>query len=124
MSMLSTRDPDGAKAFYREVFGWETDTFGTGDEEVTIWRLPGYVGGEPAQPVPRDVVAVMIATNGDAPAHWSANFWVDDADVIAAKAAELGGTILVPPFDTPVSRDAVIADPQGAAFSVSTAPGP
>ena len=123
MSMLNTRDPEGAKGFYGKVFGWETDTFGTGDDEVTLWRLPGYVGGEPEQPVPRDVVAVMLPTNGDVPSHWSANFWVDDADATAAKAADLGGTILVPPFDTPVSRDAVIADPQGAVFSVSTTPG-
>jgi predicted enzyme related to lactoylglutathione lyase len=36
-----------------------------------------------------------------------------------ALAAELGGEVVVPPRDTPVSRDAVLADPQGAVFSVS-----
>ena len=51
--------------------------------------------------------------------HWGVNLWVDDADATADKAAELGGKVLVPPFDTPVSRDAVLADPQGAVFSVS-----
>ena len=51
MSALSTPDPEGCKRFYAEVFGWETETFGLGDEEVTMWKLPGYVGGEPQQPV-------------------------------------------------------------------------
>ncbi|MGH2735793.1 MAG: VOC family protein, partial [Actinomycetota bacterium] len=86
MSILSVRDPEDAQSFYGAVFGWETDTFGTGEGKVTLWRLPGYVGGEPEQPVPRDVVAVMVPTNGDVPSNWSANFWVDDVDATAAKA--------------------------------------
>ena len=122
MSVLNTRDPEGAEAFHGEVFGWETDTFG----EVAIWRLPGYVGGESQQPVPRDVTAVMAQLSGDdpTPPHWGVNIWVQDADATAEAAAKLGGTMIVPPFDTEISRDAVIADPQGAVFSVSTAPGP
>ena len=30
--------------------------------------------------------------------HWSANFWVPDADAVATKAAELGGRVMVPPY--------------------------
>jgi predicted enzyme related to lactoylglutathione lyase len=55
----------------------------------------------------------------DATPHWSVNFWVADTDAIADKTAELGGKVVVPPHDTPVSRDAILADPQGAVFSVS-----
>ena len=55
MSSLSTPDLDGAKAFYGSVFGWETDTFSMGEISATLWRLPGFVGGEPSQPVPADV---------------------------------------------------------------------
>ena len=58
MSLLRTVDPDGAKAFYGAVLGWETDSFDMGDGEMTLWRVPGYVGGEPSQPVSREVVAV------------------------------------------------------------------
>ena len=29
-----------------------------------------------------------------------------------------GGTVVVPPFDTPVGRIALLSDPQGAVFSV------
>ncbi len=42
----------------------------------------------------------------------------DDADAIAAKCAELGGKIIVPPRDIPeVGRFCVIQDPQGAVIS-------
>ena len=46
-------------------------------------------------------------------------FGVDDADAIAARAVELGGRVIVPPFDAPWVRMAVIADPDGARFTAS-----
>jgi len=46
------------------------------------------------------------------------NFAVEDADATAAKATELGGSVMVAPFDTPVGRIAILTDPQGAVFSV------
>jgi predicted enzyme related to lactoylglutathione lyase len=115
MSLLNTGDPESATAFYGTLFGWEADPLG----DMTLWRLPGYVGGEPQQPVPRDVIAVM-ASGGDQPPRWGVDFWVDDTDAAARAAAQLGGAVIVPPFDTPFSRNAVIADPQGAVLSVST----
>src|SRR4051812_13220073 len=121
MSVLLCDDPDAAKPFYAATFGWTGDPFPLGDAEGTLFRLDGYVGGEPTQPVPRDVVAVMAPAFGR-PAGWVAGFWVDDADATAARARELGGTVLAGPFDTAISRDAVIADPAGAVFSVSTTP--
>jgi predicted enzyme related to lactoylglutathione lyase len=121
MSVLLCDDSEPAKRFYGATFGWTGDPFPLGDAEATLFRLGGYVGGEPTQPVPRDVVAVMAPAFGR-PAGWTINFWVDDADATAAKAPELGGAVLAGPFDTPISRDAVIADPAGAVFSVSTVP--
>jgi uncharacterized protein len=117
--------PAAGVAFSTELFGWEADTMDFGGMAVTLWRLPGFQGGEPGQPVPADVVGVMLPLDGDQapdapPTHWSIDFWV--ADATAAKAADLGGTVLAPPFDTPVGRSGVLADPQGATFSVSTAP--
>ncbi len=38
---------------------------------------------------------------------------------VAARAAELGGRVVVPPFDAPWVRIAVIADPQGATYTAS-----
>lgn len=123
MSRLNTRDPKGAKEFYGAIFGWKFDTFEAGEMEVTLWRLPGYVGGEPQQPVPRDVVGVMTPMGDrfpdEATPHWSVDFWVHDVDAAAARAAEIGGTVLAAPFDSPVGRTAVLADPLGAMLSVS-----
>jgi predicted enzyme related to lactoylglutathione lyase len=65
-----------------------------------------------------DVVA-SIDPPSDAPPHWSVTFAVDDADAVAARASELGGTVVVPPFDAPWTRMTVITDPQGATFIAS-----
>jgi uncharacterized protein len=119
MSILNTRDAARSKEFYGAIFGWETDTFELGGGELTMWRVPGYVGGRPEQPVSREVVGVMAPAAGDVAPHWSVNFWIDDADAGAEKAARLGGKVVTPPHDLPGFREAVLADPQGASFSVS-----
>jgi predicted enzyme related to lactoylglutathione lyase len=113
MSMLHTPDPEAAAAFYGALFGWTTEAFGP----VTMFRLPGYVGGEPHQPVSREVIATMMPADG--PAHWSADFWVHDADAAVEKAAELGGRTVAPPSDSPGFRSAVLADPSGVTFSIN-----
>ena len=129
---LRTRDPEGAKAFYGAVFGWETIALGAGE----MWALPAYGDfleartpgmrarmadvGAPAGF--ENAVASLIpisADEPDTPAHWGVTFAVADADEIAARAAELGGTVLVAPFDAPWVRMTVIADPQGATFTAS-----
>jgi predicted enzyme related to lactoylglutathione lyase len=124
MSQLNTGDPESAKAFYDAVFGWETDTFDMGEGEISLWRVPGYVGGEPEQPVSREVVGVMVPISGDrspedVSPHWSVDFWVDDVDAAVDKSAQLGGEVVVSPFHTSVGRTAVLSDSQGAVFSVS-----
>jgi predicted enzyme related to lactoylglutathione lyase len=86
---------------------------------MTVWRLPGYVGGEPQQPVPRDVVAVLAPAGDGVPPHWNVNFWVADADATAGQAVRAGGRVLMGPVDTPGFRSAVLVDPHGAAFSIS-----
>ncbi len=123
---LNTRDLEGAKAFYGAVFGWDL-LMGS------MWALPGYGDFlEARRPGMReamaamgapqrfeDVVASVRTISDDAPAHWGITFAVDDADVIAARAAELGGEVVVPPFDAPWVRMTVITDPQGATFTAS-----
>jgi len=123
MSSLHTPDPAAAGAFYGAVFGWQSEPIAAGNP-VTLFRLPGYVGGEPDQPIPRDVVAVMTATEAgpDGPAvppHWNVNLRVDDTDALAAHVADLGGSVLIAPMDSLGMRNAVLLDPQGGAFSVS-----
>jgi predicted enzyme related to lactoylglutathione lyase len=114
MSLLATPDPAVAREFYGELFGWQTEEFGP---SLWLFRRPGYVGGEPSQPVPRDVVAAMAAGKG--PATWSVDFWIADAEAAAAAAAGLGGTVVAEPFEEAMFRRAVLAAPDGATFSVS-----
>jgi len=135
-SDLSTRDPDGAEAFYGAVFGWEATPF-EGDGP-TMWRMPGYgdflelrdpdvrsrqddVGAPPGF---EDAIAWLMPMTSDqfpddVPLHWSVTFAVDDTDAVVARASELGGNVLVPPFDAPFVRSAVISDPQGAVLTAS-----
>jgi hypothetical protein len=125
---LNTRDVDGARSFYGSVFGWQTLA---GPGGVEMWTLPGYGDyieryhpglrerwAEAGAPDGfEDVVATINPIADDqpgTPAHWSVTFAVDDADTTAAKATELGGKVIVPPFDAPWVRMTVIADPQGA----------
>jgi uncharacterized protein len=130
---LNTRDVDGAIAFYSAVFGWGTLDLGGGAD---MWTLAAYGDHlEAANPGLREQMKEMGAPDGfvdvvaniqrigddqpDTPAHWDVTFAVDEADDVAAKAAELGGKVVVPPFDAPWTRMAVIADPQGATFIAS-----
>src|SRR4051794_17123464 len=130
---LNTRDVEGAKSFYGSVFGWQTLALEGGAE---MWTMPGY-GDYLEQDTPdlrkmvaevggpagfEDVVASinpLADDQPDVPAHWSVTFGADDADAIAAKASELGGKVIVPPFDAPWVRMTVIADPGGATFTAS-----
>jgi predicted enzyme related to lactoylglutathione lyase len=51
------------------------------------------------------------------PPHWLLYVSVEDAGAVAARAKELGGTVLAGPGDVPESgRFVVIRDPQGAVF--------
>jgi uncharacterized protein len=116
MSALRTPDPDAAIAFYGSVFGWQPEPFGP----VHCMRLAGYVGGEPSQPVPRDVVAVIVPAESGEPASWGVDFWVRDASAAIATATRVGGSVLAGPYDAPPAFvQAVLADPEGAVFTVS-----
>ncbi len=124
---LNTNDIEGATAFYGEVFGWGTLSMGAsglftlaayGDhlEESD----PGIKQRMKDQGAPDgfvDVVASLNPVQGDAPPHWGITFGVDEADAVAKKAEELGGTVVAPPFDAPWVRLTVIRDPGGAIFT-------
>jgi uncharacterized protein len=130
---LNTRDVERARSFYGSVFGWETLGLGAG---AAMWLLGGYgdflerrdpglrkrMADSGAPPGFEDVVATVNPIQGDqpeVPAHWSVTFAVENADTTAERAAELGGRVIVAPFDAPWVRMTVIADPQGATFTAS-----
>jgi len=111
---LRTRDPDGAKAFYSGLFGWEPMAF-PDMEGYTIWT----VGGSAPENGKGGMIDMeTIPMPAEVPPHWDVNFAVADADATAARCAELGGTVIVPPMDIPVGRMAGLQDPSGAMFTV------
>ena len=112
---LMTRDYATAKAFYSAVFGYSYDEMDGDFTYSTIKRT-----GDGA------VVAGLGELDAGVPAEvsasWGVYFMVEDCDASAAKAAELGGTIVRPPSDTPFGRMAPIVGAQGETFSLIQAP--
>ncbi|HSS11133.1 MAG TPA: VOC family protein [Acidimicrobiales bacterium] len=107
---LHTRDPDRAKQFYHDVFGWTGQTSEMDGMTYTEWKLGDEtVGG---------MMPMGDQFPAEVPPHWLAYFAVDDCDATVAKAGQLGGSVLSPAMDIPQGRFAVVADPQGAAFGV------
>jgi predicted enzyme related to lactoylglutathione lyase len=103
---LATSDADAAKAFYTQLFGWEYDDNPIGDGQV-------YTMAQ------RDGGTVAALYGSEQPPHWNSYVTVASADETAAKAAEVGGSVVAEPFDVmDVGRMAVIADPQGAALCI------
>jgi predicted enzyme related to lactoylglutathione lyase len=109
---LATRDTAGAAAFYKALFGWGTKPeSGVEGVPYTEWLIGGKSFGG------------MLPMEGEKwtgiPPHWGIYVTVADCDERAAKATELGGRIYLAPTEIPnVGRFAVIADPQGAVFSI------
>jgi predicted enzyme related to lactoylglutathione lyase len=106
---LATTDVDAAKRLYSGLFGW--------DYEDT--PLPGGGSYSTARVDGRAVAGLSAVQQEGQPPAWSSYVTVEDADATAAKAAELGGTLIAEPFDVlEAGRMAVIADPTGAIFCV------
>jgi predicted enzyme related to lactoylglutathione lyase len=106
---LNTDDQEGAKAFYSALFAWQYEDIPIGEGAVySMARIDGHS------------VAALGPLQGEGmPPHWNCYVSVDDADASAARAAELGATLLAEPFDVfEAGRMAAFADPQGAVLSV------
>jgi predicted enzyme related to lactoylglutathione lyase len=62
---------------------------------------------------------LMKLQDPSVPPMWIPYVGVEDTDSTAAKATELGATVIVGPMDVPtVGRFAVVQDPQGAVFGI------
>jgi predicted enzyme related to lactoylglutathione lyase len=107
---LGTRDVEGAKAFYGEVFGWTADEHelqradgGPGPAIYVEWKLDGKdVGGM------MDIAGVLPA---EVPAHWLVYFGVPDTDATVEKVKAAGGDVRFGPVDIPAGRFAVVTEP-------------
>src|SRR6266850_288905 len=105
---LGTTDAEAAKAFYTGLFGWEPEDMPVpGSGPYTMMRVDD------------DDVAAIYGAQAGRPPVWLAYVTVEDADATAARAKELGATLISEPFDVlSAGRMAVVQDPQGAALAV------
>ncbi|MDC0707659.1 VOC family protein [Stigmatella sp. ncwal1] len=110
---LRTTDVDAAQAFYTGLLGWrvqregESRVFHAGEQRVgELLALPERARAQ------------------GAPAHWLGHMGVQDMDAAVNRVLALGGQRLGPPLEpTQGQRTAVLKDPQGAVFAVSTGRG-
>ncbi|GGO87754.1 VOC family protein [Wenjunlia tyrosinilytica] len=114
---LRTGDAFAAAIFYGDAFGWDT-----GDpryeiryeHDRVILRIEG-----------RTVAGLFGGAVEDAPdprirPRWQVYFCVGDVDAATRLAAELGGTVVSEPNDSPFGRVATVRDPEGGLFSLAS----
>ena len=106
---LGTTDSKAAKTFYTGLFGWEPDDMPMGPDQVyTMLKIGDKPVGALYQ-LDKSMLEMGI------PPHWMLYVAVASA----AKATQLGGSLKMPPSDIPnVGRFAIVADRQGATFSL------
>lgn len=108
---LATTDQNAAQQFYAGLLGWNAMASPMpGGGEYTMFGLNRQLTG---------AAYTLTSEMAGVPPHWLTYFKTDDADATAARAAELGGTLVMGPFDVmDFGRMAVLKDPCGATFAV------
>jgi predicted enzyme related to lactoylglutathione lyase len=105
-----TNNPQKAKDFYTQVFGWKLKEEATMHYTLFMQGDPEYHVGGLMQIDPKW---------GPVPPNWAVYFQVEDADKTCEKTKKLGGRVMMPPMDIEnVGRFAWMMDPQGGMFAV------
>lgn len=104
-----TPDPEKARDFYEDVFGW---TYEVGPPETGHYAMC-LAGGRQAAGIGK------LPEGAPFPTAWTIYFGTADAAASAAKVTELGGSVMVGPMDVmDAGRMVIAADPTGAAFGL------
>jgi hypothetical protein len=103
---LLSPDVPTAAAFYAAVLGWGAKPQG---DPVSYTEFT--INGE-------SIAGAMNPPMPGIPPSWGIYFATDDTDATVAQAQSLGGALMAGPMDIEPGRFAVLADPQGAVFSV------
>ena len=109
---LATTDQDGAKKFYAALFGWghEDNPMDQGGV-YTMLKLKGAAVGA--------LYGMPPEESKMAPPRWNSYVAVESADQAATRAKQLGGTVMMEPFEVMEhGRMAILQDPTGATFCV------
>ncbi|MVU83900.1 VOC family protein [Nocardia sp. ET3-3] len=96
--------------FYAQVFGWKFDEIG--NEQMSYSTFAGADGR------PMGGVGDSTGQPGADANYWLTWFQVAGTDAAAAKAKQLGASILGEPADSPFGRMAIVAGPQGEVFGL------
>jgi predicted enzyme related to lactoylglutathione lyase len=110
-----SHDFEGAKAFYQAVFGYEYGDMSTEGFSYATLLINGQqvVGGVGAFPAGDDAGHVPF---------WAVYFGTSDTDKAVDLAVSHGGSVVRPATDSPYGRMAIMADNQGAVFSLISTP--
>ncbi|MBY8866594.1 MULTISPECIES: VOC family protein [Streptomyces] len=101
-------DLDGARAFYRALFGWEFRPAGPGSGGYGFFQLDG-----------RTVAGGMEIQPSQGPPSWTVYFRTPDARATAAAAEQAHGRVLVHPIDVMgEGHMALLADRAGVPFGL------
>jgi predicted enzyme related to lactoylglutathione lyase len=105
---IFTSDPDRARRFYGELFGWESESAG-----------PEYGGYLTFTKDGESVAGGMFNDGSGPPDFWTTYMAVEDAAATCAAAKEHGGVVHLEPMVVgPLGSMAMVADPSGAAFGL------
>ncbi len=116
---LHTNDYAGAKEFYTAVAGVGYTVMGdTDDFRYSMITVDASSNTE------HEVGGIMEDRNTPPglDAYWLTYFSVEDCDAAAARATELGASVMMPPESTPYGRMAVLAGLEGETFAVLVPP--
>jgi len=110
---LATTDQKAAVNFYRNLFGWDVNDQPMGPGETySMFQMRGREVGAAYNMRPEE-------RQHGAPPHWNSYVSVKNVDDSVRKAQELGGNVLMQPFDVmDAGRMAVLQDPTGAVFQM------
>jgi len=111
---LMTTDPDGAKAFYDALIGWDVEPKPTGEQPMDYRMIRRSDGGNAGGVLRIDA---DMAAHGAKPT-WLGYIVVPDVDATTAAIEQAGGKTLMATDIQGVGRIAMVTDPQGAPFYV------
>ncbi len=106
---LCTRDIEGAAAFYGRLLGWE---FAEYPSHLGKYYVVRHAGEECSG------LLQMDYRWGEMQPRWFVYFAVQSVDLTVDRVRQLGGYVMVRPFDIQEGRLAIVADSQGALFDL------
>ena len=94
---------------YATIFGWTVTPVGGQADRISFQQDGRLIAGGHA-PMPGE----------SATPRWEVSFRVADVDQSVARLQALDGTVVLPPLEIPIGKLAIVADPDGNPFMITT----